>query len=79
MRENMAKLLWKKLEDKYMKKSIENRLYLKQKLFHFQYNEGTSMLDHFNVFIKLLADLFNLDEEIEDGDKALVLLNSLPE
>ncbi|KAE9451894.1 hypothetical protein C3L33_16202, partial [Rhododendron williamsianum] len=28
MRETNAKVLWKKLEDKYMTKSMENRLYL---------------------------------------------------
>ena len=78
MRETKANVLWQKLEDKYMTKSIENRLYLKRKLFRFQYKEGTSMLDHLNVFNKLIADLLNLDEEIKDEDKALVLLNSLP-
>lgn len=35
MKENVAAVLWKKLEDKYMTKSIENRLYLKKKLFRF--------------------------------------------
>ena len=35
MRETKAKELWKMLEDKYMTKSVENRLYLKKKLFHF--------------------------------------------
>ena len=35
MRETKAKELWKMLEDKYMTKSVENRLYLKKKLFLF--------------------------------------------
>ncbi|KAK3225144.1 hypothetical protein Dsin_005006 [Dipteronia sinensis] len=39
MKETMALSLWKKLEDKYMTKSIENRLYLKKKLFRFQYKK----------------------------------------
>ena len=79
MRENSAKGLWKKLEDKYMTKSIENRLYLKKKFFRFQYKMGTPMAEHLNAFNKLLADLQNLDVEISDEDKALVLLNSLPD
>ncbi|TXG48540.1 hypothetical protein EZV62_024415 [Acer yangbiense] len=33
MKETMESSLWKKPEDKYMTKSIENRLYLKKKLF----------------------------------------------
>ena len=56
----MEKSLWKKLEDKYMTKSIENHLYLKRKLSRFQYVEGTSIINHLNMFNKLLADLLNL-------------------
>ena len=38
-----------------------------------------SMNDHVNSFNKILADLLNLDERFEDEDKALLLLNSLPD
>ena len=79
MRESMARTLWQKLEDKYMTKSMENRLYLKKKLFRFQFVEGTSMIGHLNAFNKLIADLLNLDEVVKDEDKALILLNSLPD
>ena len=41
-----AKELWDTLESKYLKKSAENRLYLKSKLYRFQYKEGTKMIDH---------------------------------
>uniref|UniRef100_A0A5B7BZJ7 Putative copia LTR rider n=1 Tax=Davidia involucrata TaxID=16924 RepID=A0A5B7BZJ7_DAVIN len=79
MRETSARVLWQKLENKFMTKSIENRLYLKKKLFQFQYKKGTSMLKHLDNFNKVLADLQNLDEEIKEEDKALLLLNSLPD
>ncbi|TXG67989.1 hypothetical protein EZV62_009264 [Acer yangbiense] len=79
MKETMASSLWKKLEDKYMTKSIENRLYLKKKLFRFQYKKGISMIEHLDNYNKILADLQNLDVEISDEDKALLLLNSLPD
>ncbi|TXG47175.1 hypothetical protein EZV62_026469 [Acer yangbiense] len=79
MKETMASSLWKKLEDKYMTKSIENRLYLKKKLFRFQYKKGISMIEHLDNYNKILADLQNLDVEIIDEDKALLLLNSLPD
>ncbi|KAL7212405.1 hypothetical protein ACSBR2_015150 [Camellia fascicularis] len=62
-----------------MTKSIENRLYLKKKLFRFQYREGISISIHLNAYNKILADLQNLDVAIEDEDKALLLLNSLPD
>ena len=79
MKETLATSLWKKLEDKYMTKSVENRLYLKKKLFRFQYKKGTPMIEHLDNFNKILADLQNLDVEIIDEDMALLLLNSLPE
>ena len=37
------------------------------------------MIEHLDNFNKILADLQNLDVEIIDEDKALLLLNSLPE
>ncbi|CAL9030356.1 unnamed protein product, partial [Prunus brigantina] len=61
MKETSAKKLWMKLEEKYMTKSAENRLFLKKRLFRFQYRSA------------------NLDVQIPDEDKALCLLNSLPD
>ena len=77
MSETKAKELWKMLEDKYMMKSVENRLYLKKKLSRFQYRGGISMFEHLNDYNKILVDLQNLEVEIKDEDKALLLLNSL--
>ena len=54
---NKGEDLWKKLEKKYMTKSIENRFYLKKKLFHFQYRLGISMIEHLNNYNKILVDL----------------------
>ncbi|KAK0580490.1 hypothetical protein LWI29_002570 [Acer saccharum] len=79
MKETMASSLWKKLEDKYMTKNIKNHLYLKKKLFRFQYKKGISMIEHLDNYNKILADLQNLDVKIIDKDKALLLLNSLPD
>ena len=62
-----------------MKKCIENRLYLKKRIFRFQHKKGTSMNEHLNDFNKMIVDLKNLDVEIDDEDKALLLLNSLPD
>ncbi|GFY94063.1 hypothetical protein Acr_09g0005090 [Actinidia rufa] len=57
MQEAKAKDLWKKLEDKYIAKSVENHLYLKKKLFRFQYHLGISMIEHLNDYNKNLANL----------------------
>ena len=37
MRETSASKLWKEMEDKFKKKSIENKLYTRTKLYRFQY------------------------------------------
>jgi hypothetical protein len=79
MRKMKAKELWKKLENKYMTKSVENRLYLRKKLFRFQFRAGISLSEHFNDYNKILVDLKKLDVKISDEDKALLLLNSLPD
>ena len=61
-----------------MKKSVENKLYMKKKLFRFDYKKDISMAD-LDDFNKIITDLLNLDVKIGDEDKALLLLNSLPE
>ena len=42
----MVKELWDKLEANYMQKSVENRLYVKKKLFCFDYKKGIPMAEH---------------------------------
>ncbi|KAI4332242.1 hypothetical protein L6164_017166 [Bauhinia variegata] len=79
MRERSAHKLWKELEDKFMKKSTENKLYMRTKLYRFQYLPGTTMNKHITRFDSLVTDLLNLDENINDTDKALILLASLPD
>ncbi|XP_051152851.1 retrovirus-related Pol polyprotein from transposon TNT 1-94 isoform X3 [Andrographis paniculata] len=77
MRETMVHKLWNELEDKFMKKSTENKLYMMTKLYRFQYLSGTIMNEHITRFDYLVTDLLNLDEKINDIDKAL--LASLPD
>ena len=40
---------------------------------------GLSIDEHMNNYTKLLTDLVNVDVKIEEENKALILLNSLPE
>ncbi|PON64916.1 hypothetical protein PanWU01x14_120930 [Parasponia andersonii] len=67
MRETSVSKLWKALENKYMKNSNENQLYLKKRLFC-----------HIDTFNHLIADLLNLDETLKDRDKAMLLIGSIP-
>jgi cell division cycle protein 20 (cofactor of APC complex) len=74
-----AKKLWEILKTKYLKKSIESRLFLKRRLYRFHFKRGNPVDDHLNAYTKLLADLVKVDVEIEDEDKACILLYSLPD
>ena len=78
-RETSANKLWKALEEKFLKKNSQNKLYMKKRLFRFTYIPGTTMNDHITSFNQLVADLMNLDETFKDEDLALMLLGSLPE
>jgi len=75
--ETFARQLWEILENKCLTKIIESRLQLKSKLYRFQMKRGCSIDEHMNSYIKLLTDLVNVDVEIGEEDKAIILLNSL--
>ena len=78
LHETSARQLWEILEKKYLTKSVESRLQLKSKLYHFQMQRGCSIDEHMNSYTRLLTDLVNMDVEIDEEDKAEILLNSLP-
>ncbi|KAH9779099.1 Integrase catalytic domain-containing protein [Citrus sinensis] len=71
--------LWRTLKEKYLLKSPENRLHAMSQVYGFRMKHGVSMHDHVSRFKKLLADLKNLDEDIKNEVKAMILLHSLPE
>ncbi|KAH9681147.1 hypothetical protein KPL71_026853 [Citrus sinensis] len=71
--------LWAKLEELFLKKSLAKRLYMKRKLYTFSMKEGTAMKDHLDEFNKLILDLENVNVMLEDEDRALILLSSLPD
>ena len=53
-------------------------MHLKKRLYSFQL-KGEISSDYINNYTELLADLTNLDVVVEDEDKALILLSSLPD
>jgi len=61
-----------------MTKSLSNKLYLK-KLYELCMKEGTAVLEYLNFFNKVINELLAIDVKIDEEDKALILLNSLPE
>ncbi|KAH9704742.1 Integrase catalytic domain-containing protein [Citrus sinensis] len=52
---------------------------MKRKLYMFSMKEGTAMKDHLDEFNKLILDLENVNVMLEDEDRALILLSSLPD
>ena len=41
--------------------------------------EGVTMLEHLNFFNKVISKLLAVDVKIDEEDKALILLSSLPQ
>jgi len=78
LHETSARQLWEILEKKYLTKSIESRLQLKSKLYGFQMQRGCSVNEQLNRYTKFLIDLINVDVEISEENKTIILLNSLP-
>ena len=68
-KETSANKLWKALEENFLKKSSQNKLYMKKRLFRFTYVPGTTMNDHITSFNQLVADLVNLDVTFTDEDQ----------
>ncbi|KAH9669963.1 hypothetical protein KPL70_022004 [Citrus sinensis] len=78
-KERSAAGLWAKLEEMFLRKSLAKRLYMKRRLYTFSMKDGVAMKDHVDEFNKLILDLENVNIILEDEDRALILLSSLPE
>ena len=76
--EKTAAALWTKLQDHYLKKSLANRLILKQRLFLLRMQEGTPIKSHIAEFTSIINELDKIEVVVEDEDQALLLLCSLP-
>jgi len=77
-REVAAASMWAKLESLYMTKSLAHRQLLKQELYPFKMVESKSISEQLAEFNKILDDLANIVVNMEDEDKTLLLLCSLP-
>ena len=79
MKETSSKKIWDTLPGKYLTKRIENRLHLKRRLYHFKLKRGVPISDHINKYTKPPVNLANVDVVIDDENKVLILLSSLPD
>ncbi|KAJ9561463.1 hypothetical protein OSB04_006623 [Centaurea solstitialis] len=73
-----AKELWEKFEQLYQGKGISNRLYLKEQFHTLRMDGGTKISDHLSVLNNVVSELEAIGVKVEDEDKALRLILSLP-
>ena len=55
------------------------KLFLQKKLYHLRMEDGNSMTDHLKNFNTLLSQLISIDINMEEEDKRITLLYSLPD
>ena len=70
--------LWCKLKNLYMIKNLSYKLFLNKQLYSLRMKEGILVLQHLNTFNQILTDLLALEVKLEEKDKTLLLLSSLP-
>lgn len=61
-----------------MTKSLTNKIRLNEMLYTFRMAEGSHVQKHVNDFNSIVVDLESFDVKIEDEDKAILLVVSLP-
>ena len=76
--ETMAKGLWERLENTYMGKNMTNKLWLKKQLYSLRMPEGRDFVAHIQRFNQVCSEVMSLDVKIDEEDRALLLLCSLP-
>ncbi|RVW97586.1 Retrovirus-related Pol polyprotein from transposon TNT 1-94 [Vitis vinifera] len=76
--ETTAKGVWNKLEQLYMQNSLSNRLYLKERLYGFKMQEDRLIADNLDDFAKIVLEMSNIGIKVDDEDKAVLVLKSLP-
>ncbi|GJZ51941.1 hypothetical protein Tco_0606456, partial [Tanacetum coccineum] len=67
--------VWSKLDTLYMTKSLDNKLYLKKKLYTFYMPAGRKFSEHIDEFNKIVLDLANIEEALTLED-VMATLNS---
>ena len=61
-----------------MGKNMTNKLWLKKQLHSLRMPKGGDLIAHIQKFNQVCSDVMNLDVRIDEEDRALLLLCSLP-
>ena len=70
---------WKKIEDTFQKKTWSNKLRLRKKLYGLKLADSGNLQDHLKSLVEIFDSLAVVGAPIEDEDKVINLLASLPE
>jgi hypothetical protein len=76
--ETSPKAIWNKLESDYESRTRKIRLFQMKRLYELRMEEGTNIRDHVSLFYRLLTQLENAEVKIEEEDKVMALITSLP-
>ncbi|KAH9658914.1 retrovirus-related pol polyprotein from transposon TNT 1-94-like protein [Citrus sinensis] len=76
---NIAKEIWDTLTKLYEAKSLHNKIFLKRKLYTLRMAESTMVTDHISTLKTLFSQLTTLGHNIEENERAELLLKSLPD
>lgn len=71
--------MWSKLEQLYMTKTTSNKIYLKGKFYRFTMDSTKTLNQNLDDFNKIVLDLSNIGEKVDEEDQAIILLYSLPD
>ncbi len=71
--------VWGKLASQFQKKSWANKLHLRKKLYSLILKEGDSVQQHIRKLTEIFEELAVVGNPIEEEDKVVHLLASLPE
>ncbi|KAG8493024.1 hypothetical protein CXB51_010410 [Gossypium anomalum] len=78
MKEKTAAVLWKRLEQICMSKTLTSKLHMKQRLYAHCLEEGAFVQEHLTVFKEILSNLEAMEVQYDKEDLGLILLYSLP-
>ena len=80
-KEDSPAKIWKKLDNLFQVKSLTNKIFLKERLFGYRMNTAKSLDQNLDEFLKMTLELANSgeNEALSDENKAIIILNSLPD
>ena len=73
------KTVWDKLQNHFQKKSWANKLQLRKKLYALEYEGEGSVESHIKSMIEIFSELSIVGAPVDEEDKVIHLLASLPE